>query len=70
MSKVCCKCDRSPGFGNSVSRLGKNAQNRRVLGRSKRRFLPNLQKVTLNSGSNAERVWMCTRCIKRGAKVS
>lgn len=68
MSKVCCECGKFPGFGKKVRRQGKNAQNRRVFSRVSRRFLPNLQRVTVCTGSNAKKVWMCASCIKKGRK--
>jgi len=45
MSQRCDVCGKEPRFGNQVARLGRNAQRRRVLGRSARMFRPNIQTV-------------------------
>ena len=69
MSAHCDVCGKGPGFGNSVSRLGKNAIKRRVLGRSKRRFNPNIQRVRTVVNGTHKRMNVCTGCLKAG-KVS
>ena len=50
MSQRCDVCGKEPRFGNQVARLGRNAQRRRVLGRSARMIRPNIQpvKATVN----------------------
>ena len=59
MSKTCDMCGKHPSSGNNVS----HANNR-----TKRRFLPNLQRVkaVLPSGQVCY-VRACTRCIRSGA---
>lgn len=59
MSQVCAICGKRPQVGNNVS----HAHNK-----SKRRFMPNLQKVRvqLDSGQ-VQRMNVCTRCIRSGA---
>lgn len=59
MSQVCDICGKRPQTGNNVS----HAHNK-----TKRRFMPNLQKVRvqLESGQ-VERKNVCTRCIRSGA---
>lgn len=57
MANVCHVCDKGPGTGNRVS----NANNR-----SKRRFMPNLQKVRILEDGKKRRVKVCTRCLKAG----
>lgn len=58
MSYKCEICGKSPSIGNNVS----HANNR-----TKRRFLPNLQKirVKLDSGE-VKKMKVCTSCIKSG----
>ncbi len=58
MSQVCEICKKGPRTGNNVS----HAHNK-----TKRRFMPNLQKirVQLDSGE-VRRLKVCTRCIRSG----
>ena len=62
MAKRCEVCGKGPQFGNNVS----HANNR-----TRRRFDPNLQSVRVqrSNGGGAERVKVCTRCIKGGKIV-
>lgn len=69
MAAVCDVCGKGPGFGNSVARLGRNAQVRKVKSRSRRRFDPNIQRVHANVAGTSKRLNVCTSCIKAG-KVS
>lgn len=59
MSQICEVCGKRPQVGNNVS----HAHNK-----TKRRFMPNLQKVRvqLKSGE-VKRMNVCTRCIRSGA---
>lgn len=57
MAKVCHVCGKGPRTGNNVS----NANNR-----TKRRFLPNLQRVKILEEGVKRRVKVCTRCLKAG----
>ncbi len=60
MAKVCDICGKRPSTGNSVS----HANNR-----SKRRWLPNLQRVRIVDGKATRQVYVCTRCLKSGRVV-
>lgn len=55
MSRVCDICKKGPLVGNNVS----HANNK-----TKRRFLPNIQKIKIKDGSNAKRARVCTKCIR------
>lgn len=56
MSRQCHVCGKGPGVGNNVSRSNN---------RTKRRFLPNLQKIRiLDDDGRVKRVKVCTSCIK------
>ncbi|MDP2576098.1 MAG: 50S ribosomal protein L28 [Gemmatimonadota bacterium] len=57
MARVCHICGRRPGVGNNVS----HANNR-----TRRRWLPNLQRVRIVEEGEVRRVRVCTRCIKAG----
>ena len=61
MSKVCKVCGKKPATGNNVS----HAHNK-----TRRRWLPNLQKVRAMDENGATRqIRVCTRCIRSGAVV-
>lgn len=57
MSKVCDICGKRPMTGNNVSHSHKA---------SKRRWLPNLQKIKVNVDGKTVRMRVCTSCIKSG----
>lgn len=57
MANFCYVCNKGPSTGNRVS----NANNR-----TKRRFMPNLQRVRIVEGGRKLRVRVCTRCLKAG----
>jgi len=61
MSKICEICGKKPATGNNVS----HAHNK-----TRRRWLPNLQKVRAMDDKGATRqIRVCTRCIRAGAVV-
>lgn len=66
MSSVCEVCGKHPGFGKSVSRLGKNAIHRRVKARTNRRFNPNIQRVRAIVDGAPKRLNVCTSCLRAG----
>ncbi len=57
MARVCEICGKKPIYGNNVS----HAHNR-----TKRRWLPNLQKVRAKVGKSVKTIKVCTNCIKSG----
>jgi len=57
MSKICEICGKKPMFGNNVS----HAHNI-----TKRRFVPNLQKVRAIVDGTPKRVTVCTSCLRAG----
>ena len=70
MSAICEICGKRPRVGNRVKRRGlakyKGGVGRRVLGRSKRRFKPNLQRVRAVVNGAPKRLRVCTQCIRSG----
>lgn len=70
MARVCEICGKRTRTGNQITRRGlakaKGGVGRRVTGRSKRKFKPNIQKVRAQVGGNVKRVRACTRCLKAG----
>lgn len=57
MARRCEICGKGPLVGNIVS----HANNK-----TKTRSLPNLQKIRVKVNGAAQRVRVCTRCIKAG----
>ena len=57
MSKRCDICGKGPMVGHNVS----HAHNL-----TKRRWLPNLQKVKVKINGSTKRLRVCTNCIKSG----
>jgi large subunit ribosomal protein L28 len=60
MARVCEYCGKRPSVGNNVS----HANNK-----TKRRWVPNLQRVRSKIGGTVRRVVACTRCIRSGRVV-
>ena len=71
--RVCEFCGKRTRVGNNVTRRGlakaKGGVGRRVTGRTKRKFEPNLQKVRALINGQVRRVRICTRCLKSGKIV-
>lgn len=58
MARICAVCGKGPQTGNNVS----HANNR-----TKRRWLPNLQRVkVLGEDGQRRRIRVCTSCISAG----
>ena len=55
MAKECIICKKKAVSGNNVS----HAKNK-----TKRKFLPNLQKLRINVKGTVSQEWVCTRCIR------
>jgi large subunit ribosomal protein L28 len=57
MARRCDICGKGPAVGNSISHAHKL---------TRRRWLPNLVPVRAVVGGRAQRVRVCTRCLKTG----
>lgn len=57
MARICEVCGKRPSVGHNVS----HANNK-----TKRRWLPNLQRVKAQVGGTVKRLRVCTRCIRSG----
>ena len=57
MSRKCEVCGKGPMVGNRVS----HAHNT-----TKRRWLPNLQKIKVDLRGKVQNVYVCTSCIRTG----
>lgn len=60
MSQFCDICGKGPATGNNVS----HAHNK-----TRRRFMPNLQKVRAVVGGRTRTIKVCTRCLRSGKVV-
>ncbi len=60
MSKVCEVCGKGPQTGYNVSHSHR---------RTKRRWLPNLQKVKALQGKQPVTVRVCAKCLRAGKVV-
>ena len=73
MSRICEICGKTPMFGNTIVRHGlaksKGGIGLHTTGISRRRFLPNLQRVRVQENGRVLRKTVCTRCIKSGKIV-
>jgi len=56
----CEICGKGPQFGHRVSH-SKHA--------TKRRWLPNIQRVTIYEGGRKKRMYICAKCLKAMQKV-
>jgi large subunit ribosomal protein L28 len=70
MSRVCDICGKGPLTGSRVSRRGKPKREggvgSRVVKRTLRRQLPNLQTVRASVNGRVLRLRVCTKCLKAG----
>ena len=57
MAKKCDICGKKPVAGNLVSHSNR---------KTRRRFVPNLQKVTVRKAGTVKKLTVCTRCIRSG----
>lgn len=62
MSRVCTICSKRPMTGNQISKSRRH---------TKRRWLPNLQRVRIQTAEGTRRVRVCAKCLRSGkvAKV-
>jgi large subunit ribosomal protein L28 len=70
MSKVCAICGKRPVAGRIIIRRGlakkKGGVGKRVVRVSKRRFLPNLQKIKADINGKIKTIRICARCLRSG----
>lgn len=68
--RSCQVCGKRPAYGRSVTRRGlakkKGGVGRKITGRAKRKFLPNIQKVRVKVGGKVVRLKVCTACLRQG----
>jgi len=68
MSRVCEICGKGPTAGNRIVRHGlekrKGGVGLHITGVSKRRFIPNIQKIRVSENGGVRTRRVCTSCIK------
>ena len=73
MSRVCEICGKKTGVGNQIERRGlakwKGGVGKKITGKTKRKFKPNLQRVRAKIDGSVKRIKVCTRCISAGKVV-
>ena len=70
MSMQCEICGKKPALGNQITRRGKakylGGVGRKITGISRRKFMPNLQRVKAIRDGVVRRIRVCTQCIRSG----
>lgn len=70
MPKVCEICGKGPTPGIKYKRRGmvkrKGGAGAKVVGKTLRRFLPNLQRIKVILNGTVKRIQVCTKCLKAG----
>jgi len=70
MLKKCVLCGKGEQTGKVIARKGqykaKGGTGSKIARWSKRKFLPNLQKMRIMMGMHPKNVYVCTKCIKKG----
>ena len=73
MSRVCEFCGKKTEVGNQIERRGlakwKGGVGKKITGKTKRKFKPNLQMVRAKIDGSVKRIKVCTRCISAGKVV-
>ena len=71
MARHCKICGKSAVMGNRVTTRGKakylGGVGRKVTGISRRKFLPNLQRIQIEVDGTVKRCRVCVQCIRSGA---
>ncbi|OGX15378.1 MAG: 50S ribosomal protein L28 [Omnitrophica WOR_2 bacterium RBG_13_41_10] len=70
MLKICAICGKGPLRGRSVVRKGlakaKGGTGQKIVRTTKRKFLPNLQKIRIMLDNHLRKAYVCTKCLKKG----
>jgi len=70
MLKICLFCGKKSVAGKVIVRKGlakkKGGTGSKISRRTKREFLPNLQKMRILVNGHPKKAYICTKCIKKG----
>jgi len=73
MARVCEICGKGPTSGNRIVRHGlekkKGGIGLHITGVTRRRFIPNVQKIRIMENGGVRTRKVCTSCIKAGKVV-
>ena len=73
MLKACVFCGKKAVAGKVLVRKGlakkKGGTGSKISRRNKRKFLPNLQKLRILIKGHPKKVYVCTKCIKKGGII-
>lgn len=73
MAKVCEICGKGPRTGNTIVRHGlekkKGGIGLHITGVTKRRYLPNLQRIRVSENGGVKRRVVCASCIRSNKVV-
>ncbi len=73
MSKICVLCDKGPTTGHKYRRRGmikrKGGAGSKIVGKTLRKVMPNLQRVKIVLNGVTKRSNVCTSCIRAGKIV-
>jgi large subunit ribosomal protein L28 len=70
MLKICAICGKKALTGKNVVRKGlaksKGGTGSKIVRSTKRKFLPNLQRMRILIGNRPQRAYVCAKCMKKG----
>ncbi len=70
MPKICLVCKKGPTPGMKYKRRGQikrtGGAGSKIVGKSLRRFLPNLQRIKINLNGTVKHAQVCVSCIQAG----
>ena len=70
MGMQCPICGKKPALGNQITRRGKakylGGVGRKITGITRRRFMPNLQRIQVKINGTVQRLRVCVQCIRSG----
>ena len=73
MTKICEICGKGPISGRKYKRRGmikrKGGAGSKIVGKTLRQFLPNLQRVKVRLTGAVKRIQVCTKCLKANKVV-
>lgn len=73
MARLCSICGKRTVSGFTIKRRGlakkKGGGGKKITGRTRRKFKPNIQKVRAIVNNGVKRIKVCTRCIGAGKVV-
>lgn len=70
MARICEICGKKPSVGHQIARSGlakrKGGVGRKITGKTKRAFRPNIQRIRAVVDGKVVRIKVCTSCIHKG----